>query len=119
EPSLTQLIKERVSRGDVFVDIGANVGYFTVLAAGLVGDEGRVVAIEASPRIHAKLCDNIRINRLSNVVTHNCAVADTSGVADVYLEHETNIGHTSILESPTGIREATVEKRPLDLILSA
>lgn len=118
EPSLTQLIKKRVSRGDVFVDIGANVGYFTVLAAGLVGKEGKVVAIEASPTIHAKLCDNIRINRLSNVVTYNCAVAESSGVADVYYGHETNIGHTSILETEVGVREATVEKKPLDLILS-
>ena len=118
EPSLTDFIMKRMGPGDVFVDIGANVGYFTVLAANLVGDEGRVIAIEASPRIHAKLCDNVEMNRLSNVVTHNCAVSDASGRAEIFAADETNVGHASLIRSDGGVAEAIVDMRPLDLILT-
>lgn len=118
EPSLTDFITRRMAPGDVFVDIGANVGYFTVLAANLVGDKGRVIAIEASPRIHAKLCDNVRMNHLSNVVTHNCAVSDASGTAEVFAADETNEGNTSLIRSNGGVAEAVVDMRPLDRILT-
>lgn len=118
EPSLTEFIRRRMGPGDVFVDIGANVGYFTVLAANLVGDEGRVIAIEASPRIHAKLRDNVRMNHLSNVITHNCAVSDVSGKAELFAAGETNVGHTSLIASEGGVSEGVVEMQPIDRILT-
>src|SRR5450755_115400 len=55
EPNLSAWIERRLSTGDVFVDVGANVGYFTLLAAGVVGKTGKVVAIEPMPEIFRHL----------------------------------------------------------------
>ena len=118
EPSLTEFIRRRMGPGDVFVDIGANVGYFTVLAARLVGAAGRVIAIEASPRIHARLVDNVRRNDLSNVITHNCAVSDVPGKAELFAAGETNVGHTSLIAGEGGVSEGLVEMQPIDRILT-
>ena len=79
EPHLTRWIQSRLKPGDVFVDIGANVGYFTLLASRLVGPEGRVLAIEASPEIHAQLQANVAGNDARNVRTVNVAVAEVPG----------------------------------------
>ena len=49
KPDVASLLRSRLRPGMAFVDVGAHVGYFSLLAAGLVGDEGRVVAVEADP----------------------------------------------------------------------
>ena len=55
-------------RGDIVVDLGANVGVFSVKVAKIVGDEGRVIAIEPEPDNFALLLKNIRANELENVI---------------------------------------------------
>lgn len=55
EPHLTGWLRRRLRPGDGFVDVGANIGVFSVLAARLVGESGRVVAIEASADVHRRL----------------------------------------------------------------
>ena len=50
EPDVSRVIEQSLAPGDVFVDIGANIGYDTLLASSCVGPTGRVVSIEASPR---------------------------------------------------------------------
>ena len=62
EPDVTAFIRRRLSPGDTFVDVGANVGYHALLAAGSVNGRGRVVAIEASPRIFRMLRENLAGN---------------------------------------------------------
>jgi len=79
EPCLTRLLMNRLKPGEVFIDVGANVGYFAVLASKLVGPEGSVVAIEASPATCALLRKNIELNRLTNVRILNKAVTDRPG----------------------------------------
>src|SRR5262249_10578177 len=59
EPNLTRWIWERLRPGDTFIDVGANIGYFSLLAAKRVGATGRVVAIEASPKIFSALQCNL------------------------------------------------------------
>ena len=63
EPQLTCWIKSRLPPRRVFVDVGANIGYYSLLAASLVGDDGQVVAIEASPSIYRLLCNNLELIR--------------------------------------------------------
>ena len=81
EPHLTALIEQTLEPGDVFVDVGANVGYFSLLASTLVGDAGAVVAIEAAPRTAAVLAENVRGH--PNVRVIEAAASDTSGRADL------------------------------------
>jgi FkbM family methyltransferase len=66
EPPLTKFFTTAVLPGHTVVDIGANVGYFTVLAAKRVGPTGRVVAFEANPATCALLRDNLSLNWLTD-----------------------------------------------------
>lgn len=113
EPSLTMFFPTCLSPGDVCVDVGANVGYFSVLAASIVGPTGRVVAIEASPSVFATLKRNVELNKVTNVRMLNIAAADAGGVVEVYAGPNTNVGTTSLLAWRGGILEGKVEARPL------
>jgi FkbM family methyltransferase len=62
EPLLSRWVEERLRPGDVVVDVGANMGYFSLLAAQRVGASGRVVAIEPAPPTFAKLTANLALN---------------------------------------------------------
>jgi FkbM family methyltransferase len=74
EPQETQLLQDLLRPGDVFVDVGANWGYYTLAAAHLIGSAGRVVAFEPEPRLFALLSSNIAINALGQVVQRPVAV---------------------------------------------
>src|SRR5882757_4827335 len=67
EPHMTRWLQSRLRPGDTFVDVGANIGYYSILASRLVGDEGRVVALEASPAFHQQLLKQVRLNEGRNV----------------------------------------------------
>jgi FkbM family methyltransferase len=65
--------------GDVFVDVGANIGILTLLASKIVGPEGKVVSVEAHPQTHGALLQNLQLNRITNVAAVNCAVGREDG----------------------------------------
>src|SRR5579862_5556321 len=67
EPTISDLIDQRLESGHTFVDVGANAGWYTVLAGHRVGETGRVVAIEASDATFKRLEGNVSMNGLSNV----------------------------------------------------
>jgi FkbM family methyltransferase len=79
EPSLQQALVELLNPGDVFYDLGANVGFFTLLAARLVGPDGAVIAFEPDPRNAQALRSNIALNGLANVAVVEQGVSETSG----------------------------------------
>lgn len=79
EPQETCVVRSILRPGDVFVDVGANCGYYTLTAAGLVGPSGRVVAFEAHPGIYETLMRSIGLNHLPYVTALNVAVADGPG----------------------------------------
>ncbi len=66
---LVRFLSTRLAPGDVAFDIGANVGFFTILMGTLVGPEGRVVAYEASPAPFALLLENVTTNYMNDRVT--------------------------------------------------
>ena len=73
----TQMFLMRVMRaGDAFVDVGAHIGYFSLLAAALVGETGRVVAVEPIAENYAQLSRHIAENDLSWVTPVNAVIAD-------------------------------------------
>jgi len=108
EPHLTHWLRGRLRPGDTFIDVGANIGYFSVLAARQVGPGGGVVAIEASPRFHEILVENLRANECANVRSVNTAVSDTAERLTFYLEHATNLGATTIIR-PAKAAQSTFE----------
>ena len=67
--------------GAVFWDVGAHVGFFTILAARAVGPTGRVHAFEPMPNNHRRLVENVRLNGAENVTVHEIAVSDSNASA--------------------------------------
>jgi FkbM family methyltransferase len=67
--------------GDVFIDIGANIGLYTVIAARRVGRTGCVYAFEPSPRAFQRLLANVQLNRCCNVSCFQVALSETGGNA--------------------------------------
>ena len=99
EPVVTRFIQSRLRRGDGFIDVGANIGYYTALASRLVGDTGKVVAIEASPLIFEQLQTNLVINSIRNVRAINQAATDHEGAVVLYEGATNNRGRTTTLRS--------------------
>ena len=85
EPGTTRLFKETVNPGMVVVDIGAHVGYYTLLAAKQVGPKGKVYSFEPEQDNHALLLKNIAMNGYDNVVVTQMAVSDRMGSSTLYL----------------------------------
>jgi FkbM family methyltransferase len=69
--------------GDVFVDVGANIGLFTLIAASCVGPKGRVIAFEPTSVTYARLVDNVGLNAFGNVSCVNLALSDRNGQLDL------------------------------------
>jgi FkbM family methyltransferase len=65
--------------GDVFVDVGANIGLFTLIAAICVGPTGRVFAFEPTTATFERLVDNVRLNDLKHVTSVKIALSDVNG----------------------------------------
>lgn len=93
----TELIKQSIKPHMTFVDIGANIGYSTLLAARLLNGTGKVVAIEPDPRNFQLMNLNIQVNAYKNVITVQKAVSKRIGRARLFLDKE-NFGIRSFAE---------------------
>ncbi|MBG0787300.1 MAG: FkbM family methyltransferase [Anaerolineaceae bacterium] len=85
--------EREIKPGTVMYDIGANVGYFSLLAAELAGPEGQVYAFEPLPRNVEFLEKHIKINKCNNIEIVEAAVSDHSGEAHFDLGASTAMGH--------------------------
>jgi FkbM family methyltransferase len=113
EPLTTEVIKKEVKRGNTILDIGANIGYFTLIFARLVGKEGKVFAFEPETNNFTFLKKNIRRKRLQNVTLIQKAVSNETGKARLYL-CAYNVGNRMICNSGEGRMYIEVETVRLD-----
>lgn len=74
-----RLLEKYVKKGWICLDIGANIGFYTLTLSKLVGEDGKIYAIEPSQSNYKKLNDNIAINNLDNCITSNIALSSKSG----------------------------------------
>jgi hypothetical protein len=81
EWEMRRLFEETVKEGSIVFDIGAHVGFYTLLASALVGPTGKVFAFEPVPQNVSYLKEHLRINQVMNVVIHEAAVFDRTGPA--------------------------------------
>ncbi len=93
EPPLQQAFLNHLKPGDVVYDIGANVGFFTILAAKLVGSSGKVYAFEPAPENVAIVRRNLKQNNFSHVTVIEKAVFSSTGTAELLLAKYAG-GHT-------------------------
>jgi FkbM family methyltransferase len=118
EPAMTTFLTNRLTPGRVFVDVGANIGWFDLVAAPLVGPDGGVVGIEASPAIHRRLVDQISANGLTNVRTVNEAVGAAAGWVHIVDGPSWNSAQSAVV-ADVERRAGSVVCRTLDEILTA
>ena len=111
EPEVAALI-DRLHAGQTFVDVGANVGVFTLLGARRVGPTGRVLAVEASPLVASYLRLNVNSNRYPRVIIEAAALADEEGTAALYEPLVDRFGMASLIPrfhaSPTRVPQTTL-----------
>lgn len=88
EPPVQKALLELVGEGTTAYDVGAYIGFFTLLMASRAGRRGRVVALEPNPLSYDRLRRNIRLNQLSNVRCLNLAAADSSSRGLFLLEED-------------------------------
>jgi FkbM family methyltransferase len=97
-----------VAEGSVVYDIGANVGFYTLLASVLVGPKGKVFAFEPVPRNLRYLKQHLRINGIKNVSVIEAAVADRDGMAQFDTGPNASMGHLAADGSLT-VRTLTLD----------
>lgn len=93
ENATTAFLMRHIKPGDTVIDVGAHVGYFTLLMAVLVGPTGRVLAFEPSPENYQRLLNHLAINGLTNVTPFHMAVGDKCGVVDLWINKDNDGGH--------------------------
>lgn len=96
EPEMFAALKSTLREGDVFLDVGANEGYFSIVASGLVGDRGTVLTVEPQSRLQSVIFRNIAENGAFNVHTFQAAIADTTGTASLSLLPDMNTGGSGL-----------------------
>lgn len=79
EAGIVKVLRKYLKPGDFFVDAGANIGFYTVLAAALVGESGRVLAVEMMPNTAIALRRNLTLNEINNTIVSENALSDQSG----------------------------------------
>jgi FkbM family methyltransferase len=120
EPNEFAFLDEILKPGMVFVDAGANDGYYTLFAASKVGPAGRVVAIEPSSRERVNLRRNMQRNNFENIWIVTEALGAASGEADLRLAHDKHSGHNTLgrfaHDDVTAARPERVTVETLDAI---
>ncbi|HYW94508.1 MAG TPA: FkbM family methyltransferase [Bacteroidales bacterium] len=100
-------IRSFLKKGDAFLDIGANVGCYTLAASDIIGEKGRVIAFEAVKKVADRLEENVRLNNLANITIVRKAVYEKETLLNFHVAAQQNLGMSSILHHDTesGITE--------------
>jgi FkbM family methyltransferase len=117
EPQVQKALVDHLRPGMVFYDLGANIGFFSLMAARLVGPEGRVISFEADPEIAARLRENLARNQFTHAHVEQEAVwSESANVSFARVDPSTSpdrgLGHVSPNGSAPGT--ITVEAVSLD-----
>lgn len=100
EEQLKYVIERVVAPGDVILDVGANIGYYTIMLSKLVGETGMVYAIEPEPRNFERLQKNVQLNGIESIVeTHQIGASDAVGTGTLHVSRHSNL-HSFL--GPTG-----------------
>jgi FkbM family methyltransferase len=98
DPRELALLEQAIRPGFVFVDVGANVGTYSLFVAGRAGRSSRVLAVEPHPVAYRRLACNLALNGLDWVETDAVALGEAPGTVDLLI-NDRNIGSTSLRHS--------------------
>ena len=123
EPHITELFRKILAKGMTVVDVGANIGWFTLLSATIVGDTGEVVSVEPEPTNFSFLLRSVELNRFSNVKLFQVCASNSRGNQILYLSSGNLGAHSTInqvsdkkIEVPSDTLDAILGKIGVDKI---
>lgn len=114
EEKIVRSIEANLEPGMTFIDVGANIGQHTIIAAHLVGIRGTVIAFEPGSSMRARVLMNLNLNELSNVDLRPIALGSAPGAAELYMPDATNDGESTLAKPKGRCQSEVVEIRTLD-----
>jgi len=118
DPMGTKVVKSLVKQGMTFIDVGANVGYYTLLAAGLVGERGAVYSFEPESKNYQDLTVNTNLNNFENVHLSQVAVSNQDGMAKLFVSNVSSGRHSIVYDRQLKCDKVPVKMVKLDSVLS-
>ncbi len=106
EVDMVNAMRKYLRPGDTFLDVGANIGYLSAIALGLVGQSGQVHSFEPVPQFFEKLKQVASLNPEYTLSANQCALGDAPGEADIKVSNVSNIGWNTMV--PGMMSEETV-----------
>lgn len=85
EKEETEYLTKTLKKGDTFVDIGTNIGLFSLIASKIVGNDGKVLCFEPAPQTFFRLNENIKLNNFKNIESRNLGLSDKNGELSFYI----------------------------------
>jgi FkbM family methyltransferase len=108
EPECTRIMKKELKKGMIIAEIGANIGYYALLEASIIGKTGKIYAIEPFPLNFDLLNKNINLNSYQNIIdAYNIAISNRSGVEKLYVKDKHNLCNMLENESEGSIEVKT------------
>lgn len=119
EKDVVRCFESLIAPGDLVLDIGANLGQYTLLASNRAGAAGQVISIEPVPHIHRQLVRHLQVNGITNVTTIEAALGkeDGSVLMTIIADENDGMHHVAETESPEGFR--VLQRRLDDVIREA
>lgn len=104
EKSLSDFIAKKIifKEGDVALDIGANIGWYSLLLGKLIPQKSAILAFEPDPLNFELLTHNIKLNSVTNVTPVNCALSDKKEIKKLFRYSNKNLGRHSLLDINEG-----------------
>ncbi len=119
EPNTTKKLHEILTSGDTFIDLGANEGYYSIIAGRIVGPEGVVLSIEPQSRLAPVLRKNQDLNQLSNIRNISCAISDKEETSEIHLLPDLNTSGSSMLQITRYSNDTeTIQTKTLETVLA-
>lgn len=100
----TKIFEKHIKSGMIYLDIGANIGWHTLVASKLIGASGTALAFEPVLKTYKHLEKNINLNNLNNVKIFRCALSDTNGSFPIYPVTPNNDGSNSLFACQNGLK---------------
>jgi len=99
EPDMTEKILHVLELGDTFIDLGANEGYFSIVASKKIGKSGKVYCIEPQERLWSIILKNLQLNEIYNVQLIPYAASDKKEISEMILTPSVNTGSSGLVKS--------------------
>ena len=116
EPFATKILEKKTEEGEVVLEIGANIGYYTILQSKIVGTKGRIYAVEPEKDNFEYLKKNVSLNKLKNVSLFKQAIGNKNGKLELYTYEQGNL-NSPIKWSEDYIGKEVVKENTVDSFL--